>query len=400
MPKQKIITAIDLGSSSIKVLSVLKTKNSKEFEVLALRQFPSSGIRRGIVVDVGKMSQSVRFAIKEVEKEIGREIKEVIANIGGKHIFSFSSKGLVSVSRADQKISENDILRVLQNAKTFPLDSNKEILETIPKEFIVDGIGGVKDALYMKGVRLEVDVLAIGAFSPYLKNISQGLMDSGITEIIDLVPGPIAGSRAVLTPKEKELGVIFIDIGAETTSIAVYEEGELIHVAVFSIGCDHIRNDIAICLKVDIETAEKIKLEFGSYEENSKKEKKIVIEGDEPLVFTEKTINQIISARISEIFDLVNKELEKIDKKAKLPAGAVLCGGGAKFPKIKEFVKKELKLSCRIGHLNETSFYNDDPSFAVIWGLILNEEESEENITGGLSSAKSVFKKIIKSFIP
>jgi cell division protein FtsA len=397
MPRSKIITGIDLGTSAIKILSVLKTGNKEGFEVLGLRQFPSSGIRKGIIIDTQKATNAISFAVKEMEKEIGREIREVSANIGGKHIFSVSSKGLVSVSRADQKISESDISRVLQNAKTFPLDSNKEILEIISKEFVVDAVGGIKDVLHMKGVRLEAEVLAICGFSPYIKNITQCILDAGISQS-DLTPGVIAGSRAVLTTQEKEIGVVFIDIGAETTGIAVYEEGELIHIAVFPVGSDNIRNDIAICLKVDIDTAERIKQEFGSYEEKSKKDKKIKIEGDEPIVFTEKSINQIIEARISEIFDLTNKELEKISRKGVLPAGAVLSGGGAKLPKVKELAKKELKISCRIGCVQE-SFYNDDPSLAVVWGLVLNEEDNGNELSDS-SSFKLLIRKFFRSFIP
>lgn len=400
MARTRTITAIDLGTSTIKVLSILKNSNKEGFEVLALRQFPSSGIRKGIVLDVQKATSAIAFAIKEIERETGKEIREVFASIGGKHIFSVSSKGLVSVSRADQKISENDISRVLQNAKTFPLDSNKEILEVIPKEFIVDGVGGIKDVLGMKGVRLEAEVLAICAFSPYLKNTSQSIMDAGISEINDLVPGVIAGAKAILTSQEKELGSIFIDIGAETTSIAVYEEGDLIHVAVFPVGSDNIRNDIAICLKVDIETAERIKLEFGSYSEKNKRDKKIKIDGDEPIIFTEKSINQIIEARILEIFNLTNKELEKIDRKGKLPAGAVLCGGGSKLPRIKEIAKKELKVSCRIGYPQESSFYENDPSFSTVWGLVLEEEEIERESSNFSSGIKTFLKKALRAFIP
>ncbi len=400
MPRPKIITAIDLGTSSIKVLSVSKTKGKEGFEVLALREFPSSGIRKGIVNDTQKASNSISFALKEVEREIGREIRDVIASVGGKHIFSFSSKGLVSVSRADQKISESDIIRVLENAKTFPLDSNKEILEVFPREFIVDGAKGIKDVLGMKGVRLEVEVLAVCGFSPYLKNTSQSIIDAGVSEVKDLIPTAIAGSRAILTSQEKELGVVFIDIGAETTSVAVYEEGELIHIAVFPVGSDSIRNDIAICLKVDINTAERIKLEFGFSGERSKKEKKIMIEGDEPIFFTEKSINQIIEARILEIFNLTNKELEKIERKGKLPAGAVLCGGGAKLPKIKDFAKKELKISCRVGYPQEHSFYDNDPSLAVVWGLILSEEDLEKETIASSSGLGNFFKKFLRSFLP
>lgn len=398
MPKSKIITGIDLGTSTIKILSVLKKKDKEDFEILGLKQFPSSGMRKGIIIDVSKAANSISSAIKEMEQEIGEEIKDVYATIGGKHVFSISSKGLVSVSRADQKISENDINRVLQNAKTFSLDSNSEILEVIPREFVVDGVSGIKEAVGMQGVRLEAEVIAVCGFTPYLKNITQSIMEAGISEINDLVPAVIAGSRAVLTPQEKELGVVFLDIGAETTGMAVYEEGNLVHSVVFPVGSDNIRNDIAVCLKVDIETAEQIKLEYGVCSEKPKKDKKIKIEKGGPVVFTEKSINKIVEARVSEIFSLTNKELEKISRKGCLPGGAVLSGGGAKFPKIKDFAKKELEISCRIGWPQELSFQDEDPSFAAVWGLVLGEEESKNTPSGAKIGA--FLKRLLKSFIP
>lgn len=399
MAKVKIITGIDLGTSTIKIVSVAKT-GAEGFEVLTMKSFPSSGIRKGIVMDVQKAANSISYAVKEVEKEIGRDIRDVYVSMGGRHLSSTYSKGLVSVSRADQRISESDINRVLQNARTFPLEPNKEILEIIVKEFIVDEEKGIKDVSGMKGVRLEAEVLAICGFSPYIKNTSQAVLDAGVPSINDVIPAVIAGSKSVLTSQEKELGVVFIDIGAETTNVAVYEEGDLVHIAVFPVGADSIRNDIAICLKVDIDTAERIKLDFGSYQEKKGKDKKVKIEGDEPIIFTEKSINQIVEARISEIFKLTNAELEKVGRKGKLPAGSVLCGGGSNIPKIKDFAKKELKLSCRIGYPQENSFYNDDPSFAVAWGLVIEDEESEMDIPSFSFSILSVIKRFLRSFIP
>ena len=403
MARSKIITGIDIGTGTIKLISILKKPKQREFEILGIKQCASAGVRKGIIVDVENVSRKISGLVKEMESETGREVNNACVGVGGKHIFSVSSKGLVSVSRADQKISENDINRVLQNAKTFPLNSNQEILEIIPKEFIVDGVGGIKEVQGMQGVRLEAEILAVCGFAPYLKNATQAVLNAGISQIIDLVPIASAGARAVLFPEEKELGVVFLDIGAETTNMSVYEEGNLIHVVVFPIGSSNIRNDIAICLKVDVNTAERIKLEFApSLIKSPKSNKKIKIGVEEEQVFfTEKSLAQIIEARVSEIFDLANKELKKIGRQGLLPGGVVLSGGGANLAGIKEFAKKEFKLPCRIGYPAEGFFENKDPSLSGVLGLVLEEEGLiEQEISSSRFSIIKILKRFFKSFAP
>jgi len=415
MAKPYVITALDIGSGSIKVLSVLKKPGESDFEILGQAHETSSGIRRGVVVDISRVANTISSLIKKVEQDSGQKISGVYAGVGGGHIFSTCSRGLVSVSRADKRISEEDINRVLQAAQTFPLPSNKEILETFPKEFIVDGEGGIKEVAGMEGVRLETDALVLCGFSPYLRNSSQAILDSGV-QVNYLTPVLLASSRAVLTSREKELGVCLLDIGAGTTSMSVFEEGNLIHAIVFPVGSGHITNDIAVCLKTDIDTAERIKIEFGTCKScsNSKKraEKPIRIdlstesvnlsEREEPLVFSNKLLVNIVEARVSEIFDLVNKELKKISRSARLPAGIVLTGGGSKTQGIKELAKKELKLPCRVGSASGFSAFNEDPSFSALYGLMLEgiDLEEEEERPSSFNKIKNFFQKIFGMFIP
>ena len=176
MAKPYIITVLDIGSSFIKILSVLKKPGEDDFEILGRSQAVSSGIRRGVVIDTFKVAGIISSLVREIEQKSGRKIENVYFNVGGSHIFSTSSRGLVSVSRADRKISEEDVARVIQAAQTCPLPSNKEILEVFPKEFIVDGGGGVKEAVGMEGVRLETDCLLLCGFSPYLRNSNQAIL--------------------------------------------------------------------------------------------------------------------------------------------------------------------------------------------------------------------------------
>ena len=258
----------------------------------------------------------------------------------------------------------------------------------------------------MQGVRLEAEVLVIGGFSPYLKNLTQAVLNSGF-QILDIVPSPLASARAVLSPREKELGVLVLDIGAGTTGFAVFEEGSLIDLAVFPIGSGHITNDIAICLRTDIDTAERIKLEFGSclFSKQDQTEKQIKIESiisGEPLIFSKKMLIDIIEARVAEIFGEVQKELKKISRQGLLPAGVVLTGGGAKLPKIKELCKRELKLPCRIGNPQGFSSPQEDPVLASVCGLVLGgaDLEAESGFTFPGKGIAAKLKRIFRIFIP
>jgi cell division protein FtsA len=400
---KKIFTAIDIGTGTIKVLVVRKKTKEDKFEVLGLVEEISSGIRKGVVIEPAEVSVLIRSAFKKIEEQIRQKINSAYVNVGGSHIFSTFSRGLVSVSRADQKISQEDIKRVLEAAQTFPFPSNREILEVFPKEFIIDGEKGIKEPLGMEGVRLEAEVLVLGGFGPYIKSLTTSVLNSG-PQINDLFLGPLASSRAVLTPREKELGVALLDIGAGTTGLAVFEEGNLIHLAILPIGSGHITNDIAIGLKTDIDTAEKIKREFGTvFFQGTNKKEKIEMEEEETLVFTHKQLNKIITARLSEIFGEVSKELKKISRQQLLPAGIVLTGGGAKIPKIREFAKKELRLSCRLGKPRGFSPFQEDPRFSVACGLILRGadlEEEEKGFSFPGKGIKSKIKKFFKIFIP
>lgn len=403
--------------------------NGKQPELLAVVQENSSGIRKGVVVSPEKVAERIRFALEKASSTINQRIKEVIINIGGSHLFITTSRGVVAVSRADQQISQEDIERVIAAAQAFSLPSNKEILEVVPKEFIVDGEGKIKDALGMKGIRLEAEILAICGFSPYLKNLTSALSLAEV-DILDIVPSALASSRTVLTARQKELGVAVLDIGAWTTNMAVFEEGELIHLAIFPIGSSHITNDIAIGLQTDIDLAERIKREDGSCLYQRKKKggpDKIEVlppefsedqegEGEEDeaakkarekekrknaLVFPRKFLIEIIEARVSEIFDEGQKELKKIGKVKLLPAGIILTGGGAKLPEIDSFAKKEFKLPCQIGFPKGITGLAKDTSLATVCGLLLQglDLEAESRTTEG-NGLLSKMRRMFRIFVP
>ena len=405
MAKHDLIVGLDIGSGTIKILVASKNPNEDALEVLAFAQEPSIGVRKGVVIDPEKVSEQISLLIKRVEEQINKRISSVYVNVGGSHVFSTNSRGLVSVSRADQKISQEDIERVLQAAQTFPLPANREILEAFPREFIIDGEKGIKSVEGLKGVRLEAEVLLLGAFTPYVKNLTTAVLSSGL-EINDLIFSPLASARAVLSSKEKELGVVLLDIGAGTTNLAIFEEGELVHMSILPIGSSHITNDLAIYLKTDTEIAERIKIDYGSvlFQGQDKKEK-VKFDEKEILTFSLKKISRVIEDRVLEIFREVIKELKKAGK-TELPAGIVLTGGCAKIPKIKELAKKEFHLPSRVGSAKGFVSFQDDCCLSGVCGLVLLgfDEQSQEGNWGKAISGEFGFmdriKKIFKIFVP
>ena len=287
---------------------------------------------------------------------------------------------------------------MIQAAKAFPMSQNKEIIDVFPREFMIDGVGGIKDPLDMQGIRFEADVLIMEGFSQYLKNVSQSILKIGI-HVNDLIPGVISASRSVLSPKEEERGVAILDIGASTSSLAVFEEAMLLHTAIFPIGSNNITNDIAIGLKCDIDTAEKIKLEFGSCVTAKGEKKMEKVSGE--VLFTKANLRRVINARVCEIFDLVKDDLEKISKSGLLPAGIVITGGGSLLPGITELARKEFKLSSRTGNPSGFNPSIEDPAFAVACGLVIAghelEDEQGHQIFGNM---KDKIKRFFKSLTP
>ena len=397
------IAGLDIGSQSIKILVVNQVKGGG-LEVAFQGQEEAKGVRRGVVISPQEVADILQSIVQKAGQDIGRKINAVNINVGGSHIFVSPSRGLISVSRADRKISEEDVRRVLQAAQDFSLPPNKEIFDTVPREFIIDGEKGIKEAVGLEGLRLEADVLVMGGFTPYLENLNQAVLGADL-DISNRLSSPVASALACLSEKQKELGVALVDIGAGTTGLAVFEEGDLLHLAILPIGSGHITNDIAIGLKTDIEVAERIKIDYGTCSSpKSQKREKIDLDDGEALVFSQKQLVNIIIPRITQIFGEVHKELKKISMEKSLPSGIVLTGGGAKMPGIKELAKKELKLPVRIGCPQGIANFKD-PSWSVCAGLVLNSADWEKkngilDSSGILDPVKKTFRKLFKMFLP
>jgi cell division protein FtsA len=423
MSKNSIIAGLDIGSANIRTIIAQNIPDEEIPRIIGVGIAPSSGARKGVVVDVEDMAKAIKESILAAEIMAGRKIENITASIGGTEIDFQESKGVVAIGKADGEVTESDISRVVDAAQTISIPPNREILHIIPRSYRLDDQTNIKDPLGMNGVRLEVDALVIEGFSGHIKNLNKSIEQNEI-EVNNLILSPLASANAILNKKQKELGVALVDIGGATTSVAVFEEGDLIHLAILPIGANHITNDVAIGLRTSIETAEKIKLEYGCAFSNTVDKNEDIdlsqIDSQEEGEVSRYHVAEIIEARLEEIFDLVGRELKNIGKAGLLPAGIVLVGGGAKLPQIVEFAKDSLGLPAQIGYpirLGGILDKVDDPSFAVAIGLILwaQEEVMREdsksgkgmmnmkalgNFSSDFGSIADKVKKWLKKFLP
>lgn len=377
MPKEHIFVGLDIGSSTIRVVVGKQESELGTPSIIGVGEAASAGIRRGVIVDIDEAVSSISEALEKAERMTGLTIDHAVVSVGGAQISSQESHGVIAVARADGEITESDVVRVVDASQAISIPANREILHVIPKNFTVDGQTGIKDPVGMSGIRLEVDTQIIQGSVPFIKNLTKCILQAGL-EIDDLVLAPLAAAQAVLTKKQKELGVVLIDLGGGTTGLVVFEEGDLVSSLILPVGSMHITNDLAIGLRSSVETAEKVKLQYGQAEMREvKKDTEIdlsKIDKQEDGRVSAKHVAEIIEARLEETFDLINRELKKLNKDGQLPAGAVLTGGGAKLPGVVELAKKHLRLAVGVGLPGSVTTVIDrvdDPSFATAVGLVL-----------------------------
>lgn len=410
--RDNIIAGIDIGTSNIRIIVAQTREGEKRLKILGVGQTPSTGMKKGVVSDIEETVACLGRAKEIAERISGHSIDRAYVSINGTHINYRPTRGVIAVSRADGEISAEDIDRTVGAASAVCLLPNREILHILPRQFIVDNQDRIKDPVGMSGIRLEVDALLVDGFTPYIKNLNKCFNLAGI-EVEGLILASLAGSQAVLTKRQKELGVLFLDVGTSTTGLTVFEEGDIIHTQVLPVGSGHITNDIAIGLRLPIEIAEKIKIEYGSAvpEEISKKELIDLskIDGAGEGTASRQYVAEIIKDRANEIFDLVSLELKKIDRQGLLPAGVVIIGGGSKLPGIVDFAKEKLGLPAQVGfpiELEGIIDQADDPAFATsigltFWGLEQKEKDSKNSLSR-ISQNKLLHNLIrwFKGFLP
>ncbi len=382
MARERIITALDLGSHKIRVATLLISPES-DLKVIGFGVSAARGIRRGQVIDHKEAVASIKEAINAASKSGNVKLSRLTVGLGGPHFKLINSRGSIAVSRADGEISPDDVNRVLDSARAISLPSNRDIVHTIPVAYTIDGLDRVKDPVGMKGVRLEADTILVLGASPVIKAVRKAIQDAGL-ELESVIYSPLASSRAVLTKKQRELGVAVVAVGAGTTELAIWEESELKYAGVVPMGSNSITNDVAIGLKVAPEISEKIKTEHGSCLTGSVSRREQIVLADwtgDDAVVPKWELTRIIEARVSEIFEMVADELKKSGKASLLPAGVVLTGGGVKMEGVQELAKKKLKLPVELGRVREIkSDFNEifSPESATLAGVLLYEYDNEE----------------------
>lgn len=381
--KGNIIAGLDIGSTAIRLVVGQKTNNEsgEQLQILGAVIVAAEGINRGAVNSIEDATSAISACLEKAERLIGVPVESVWVGINGPNLKCEKSRGVVAVGRSDNEITEDDINRAVEGAQALSVPPNYEILHVIPVKFSVDNQEDIKDPIGMTGVRLEVETLIIQGLTSQIKNLTKAIYRTGL-EIEDLVLSPLAASEVVIGQKQKELGAALINIGSSTTSLAVFEEGELLHAAVISIGSEHITADVAIGLRCPINLAERIKLEYGSAKSGkyTKKDEVDVTElakeenvGEESMVISKKYVAEIIEARVEEIFEKVDNELKKIDRSGMLPAGVFLIGGGAKLNDLVEVAKSQLRLPACLGSNKNVPLAIDkvnDESFLTALGLV------------------------------
>jgi cell division protein FtsA len=371
---QEHFVGLDIGTSSVRcVVGMFDPNGGSMPSIIGHGQAPNQGMRRGTVVHVDEVADAIVHAVTEAERISGIPIKQATVNVNGAHVEGINSQGVIAISAANREITAEDRLRVEEAATIVNLPPNREIVQFFAKNYSLDGQRNIKDPVSMHGVRLEVDAHIVTAATPNLRNQDAALEKAEVAPSHHTVSS-LAAAEAVLTRQQKEAGTALLDIGAGTTNLIVFEDGEVQHVAVLPIGGQHITNDLAIGLKTDLEIAEQVKVEHANLRENAHKTNVMVKVGEKAQNFQFEEVSMIVEARVEELLEYVNKELQRIKRARKLPGGVVLTGGTAKLPGIEDFTRDKLQLAARIAKLENIGGLVDtveDQSFTVVVGLML-----------------------------
>lgn len=429
MPDSRVAVGIDIGSS--KVATVIGQLAEDSVNILGVAEVPSQGIRRGQIVDIEEAAIAINASLDAAERMAGYSVDHVFVSLSGVHILSQNSKGIVAISTPSGEIVENDVARVLEAAGAVSMPSTTTALHVLPKTFTVDGEAGIKDPVGMTGVRLEVDTHIITANSVSVKNVQRVLEQEAGVSLSAVVFSGLASSLAVLTDTERELGVILVDIGAGITNICIYVDGALSYSSVIPIGARHITNDLAIGLRISLESAEKIKLHLSNKYGKKKKGESAADEGEEETdeldlsnlhlieelkkVSNKTLVDGIMKPRLNELFTMIGIELKKSGFVTQTPAGVVVTGGGSRTAGVEESAKRMLSMPVRIATpIGITGLIDDveNPSFATAVGLLIYARgataAAPEGFLDGMfksfnTSGRGIFASIarlVKSFLP
>lgn len=425
MRKDKVIVGIDVAST--KITTVIATIQEESHpNIIGVSSIASKGLRKGQVVDIDEAVATITQSLESAERMAGYSVGSAFVSVDGVHIESQNSKGVVAISNPQGEISQDDITRVIEAARAISLPSSKEILHVIPRHFIVDSQGGIKDPVGMNGVRLEVETHIVTGATTALRNIAKCVSQVGVN-VEGMVFAGLASSFSVLSDTERELGVILVDFGGGTSDVCIFVDGAPAHCAVLPVGARNVTNDLAIGLRISLDSAEKIKLALSkppkiavepdeSGKAHDKKESdsldisSLSIEEDLKLVSKKTLTDGIIKPRLREIINMVKLEIQKSGYMGLTPSGVVLTGGGAATANFVDIAKQELGMPVRLGIPQGATGLVDEissPAFAtslglIVYGLSFSQEDVRLPLVGRVE-IKGIFNKglgIIKSILP
>ena len=417
MTRSKTLAALDIGSSKIATL-IAQVNEENNINIIGSSALPSRGIKRGQVIDIEEATEAIIASVEAAERMAGYNLGHTFISVGGAHIVSQNSRGVVAVANSGNDITKNDVYRVLEAAQAISLPASREITHVIPRLYTVDSQEGIADPIGMSGIRLEVETHIITASSTAIRNLQKCVNEVG-ANIDGIVFDALASATAVITPTEKELGVILVDIGGGTTSVVILSEGSPIFSLVLPMGAQNITNDLAIGLRLSIEEAEKLKLALNQKAEENSKEinfKKLGIENKDQKITKKMIVEEIIKPRLEELFGMISDEIRRNDFSGIAPAGVVLTGGGAQTISAVETCRRTMALPVRIGIPKGVTGLVDDiftPEFATTVGLILwKKQASPKEPSFNLDKVRKKLPnlpirstlektiKFIKSFLP
>lgn len=410
--EKRFVTGLDVGTENVRAV-IATVESDGSLAIVGYNEGKSTGMRKGVPANLAGPAGAIDKMLGDAERMGGYDVRSAYVSINGSQILSTKTEGMVAVGAVDHEINDDDLDRVEDIAVSGRIPANRDVLEVVPLEYALDGQGGIKDPLGMSGARLEIRANVISALTPNCENLKKATASADV-EAQRLVPSAVAAGKAVLTERQKENGVAVIDFGATTTSVAVYEEGDLQYVGVVPAGSNNITNDLAIVLAIDPDMAEEIKQRFVTGNFNSEKSQIIKIgkEGKTERNFERKEVEEVVKARLEEIFGEIRKKLKSARYDQRLPEGIVLTGGGAKMRDIDIFAKEALEASVKIGiplNIGGVADAVSKPEYATAVGLaMLAAEDSHYDKPANTKKSKkapkakkpsgNIFKKLFSKF--
>ena len=398
---KRFVTGLDVGTENVRAVIASVDKDGK-IAIVGFNEGKSAGMRKGVPANLAGPAGAIDKMLGDAERMGGYDVRSAYVSINGSTVISTHTEGMIAVGTAEHEINPDDLARVEDIAVSGRIPVNREVLDVIPLEYALDGQAGIKDPLGMSGARLEMRANVISALTPNAENLKKATAAADV-QALRLVPSVVAAAKAVLTDRQKENGVAIVDMGAATTSVAVYEEGDLQYVGVIPVGSNNVTNDLAIVLAVEPELAEEIKTRFITGNFDSDKSLAIKVGKHGERAFDRKEVEEVVKARLEEIFAEVRKRLKSARYDQRLPEGIILTGGGAKMRDVDLFAKTCLEAAVKIGipkGLEGVAESIEKPEFAVTVGLALfAAEESQYAPVGGKKSKKAPKKPSEGNFL-